>query len=400
MNTQIKQKVNSFDTINLTIPGDVINRDARNYSYDLKVNEETDELMQDNYGDCKQYKFIRDKKNHLGLGHCIYVPHRNIYDISISAKILKNKYPIGITKETIYVVIQALENYGIGDIEEKAFVELGEIRTCDNTFNIPVDNFENQKSIYQTFDALSSISAFGLKQKMKTFDADGEEFGDINGVVFKKDTRSNQQITFYYKIDEAFSQRGDKREHHQEVIMRKYGMESNEFFSAFEKTIRAELRLTSQDLMKKSFNLQKGPRNNVVLKDILESKSNAMLKKFNEFVSQKQTEKGMLQIEKRRRIKNALFGRDNFEKPTKQEMALRLWANAIYDYIEMTDGNYKAICAYVNNEFYNGTGLNNSMYEKIQILCKLYQNRDKEDIELGVLVKRYKEINKKIKELV
>jgi hypothetical protein len=125
-----------------------------------------------------------------------------------------------------------------------------------------------------------------------------------------------------------------------------------------------------------------------------------MLKKFNEFVSQKQTEKGMLQIEKRRRIKNALFGSDNFNKPTKQEMALRLWANAIYDYIEMTDGNYKAICAYVNNEFYNGTGLNNSMYEKIQILCKLYQNRDKEDIELGVLVKRYKEINKKIKELV
>lgn len=399
MQTQIKQKTNSFDTINLTIPGDVINRNPKNYSYELKVNEETNELMEENYGDCQQLKFIRDKKNHLGLGHCIYVPHRKIYDISISAKILRNKYPTGITKETIYDVIHALENYGIGDIEEEAFIELGEIRTCDNTFNIPLDDFVNSKSVYQTFDALSSISAYGLKQKMKTFDADGTEFGDINGVVFGKNTRKNQSITFYYKIDEAFSQRGDKRENHKEVIMRKYGMESNDFFSAFEQTIRAELRLTSQELIKKSYNLQKGTRNNVVLKDILYSKSNAMLKKFNEYVSQKQTEKGMLIIEKRNRIKNALFGEIK-GKPTKQEMALRLWANAIYDYIEMTDGDYKATCAYVNNEWYNGTGLNNSMYEKIQILCKLYQNRNKPDGELGVLVRRYKEINKKIKQLV
>jgi hypothetical protein len=117
MNTQITQKTNSFDTINLTIPGDVINRNTSNYFSNLKVNEETEQLMLENHGDCQQIKFNRDKKKHLGLGHCIYVPHRNIYDISISAKILREKYPIGITKETIYDVIQALENYGIGDIE-------------------------------------------------------------------------------------------------------------------------------------------------------------------------------------------------------------------------------------------------------------------------------------------
>jgi putative component of toxin-antitoxin plasmid stabilization module len=88
MNTQITQKTNSFDTINLTIPGDVINRNTSNYFSNLKVNEETEELMLENHGDCQQIKFNRDKKKHLGLGHCIYVPHRNIYDISILCAVL------------------------------------------------------------------------------------------------------------------------------------------------------------------------------------------------------------------------------------------------------------------------------------------------------------------------
>ena len=123
MKTQITQKVNSFDTLNLTIPGGVINRTKCNYSSDLQVNEETMEIMNKNYGeDAEQIKFNRDKKKHLGLGHCIYVPHRDIYDISISAKILRDKYPIGITRETIYDVIQELENYGITFTEKHSII--------------------------------------------------------------------------------------------------------------------------------------------------------------------------------------------------------------------------------------------------------------------------------------
>ena len=400
MKTQITQKVNSFDTLNLTIPGDVINRTKRNYSSDLQVNEETMEIMNERYGaDAEQIKFNRDKKKHLGLGHCIYVPHRDIYDISISAKILRDKYPIGITRETIYDVIQELENYGIGDIEPEAFIKHGEIRSMDNTFNIEIDNCESDKDIYQMFDAISCISAVGIKQKIRTFEADGTEFGNINGVVIKKDTKQNQQITFYYKIDEAFSGRGNSRNNAKEVISRKYGMNVDDFYRAFQKSIRVELRLQSQVLLKKAFNLPNSTRDNVVLSQLLNSKSNAMLKKFDEFVSHKQTEKGMLAIEKKRTIKNVMLS-----KPTgsgdKMDIQLRLWATALYDIIEMTDGDYKTLCTYVRNEWYNGKTLNNASYEKIQILVKLYQNRNKNNDELGVLVKKYKEMTKKIKQLV
>jgi hypothetical protein len=66
----------------------------------------------------------------------------------------------------------------------------------------------------------------------------------------------------------------------------------------------------------------------------------------------------------------------------------------------MTDGDYKTLCTYVRNEWYNGKTLNNASYEKIQILVKLYQNRNKNNDELGVLVKKYKEMTKKLKQLV
>lgn len=397
MNTQIKQKTNSFDTINLTIPGDVINRNTSNYFSNLKVNEETEELMLENHGDCQQIKFNRDKKKHLGLGHCIYVPHRNIYDISISAKILREKYPIGITKETIYDVIKALENYGIGDIEPEAFIEQGEIRTLDNTFNIKIDDFQNTKSIYDMFDALSLVAISGAKGKMKTYDADGSEFGEINGVVFGKDTRKNQSITFYYKPDEAFSQRGDKRENHKEVIMRKYGMDSREFFSAFDNTIRAELRLTSQDLMKNSFNLPRKRNSNVVLRDILNSKTNAMLYKFNDYVNERQTELGMKRIIDKQ-LKVELYKVNGYGK--KMDLSLRLWGGHLNDVIEMTNGDKKKVCDYASKVFYDGVSLNTDMRRKVNVLIQIWKQKDKSNLEIMDYIGKYKEITKKIKHLV
>lgn len=399
MKTQTTQKVNSFDTINLTIPGDVINRNKSNYNYDLKVNEATEELMLERYGECQQLKFNRDKKNHLGLGHCIYVPHRDIYDISISAKILRNKYPIGITKNTIYDVIQALEKYGIGEIEEEAFIGLGEIRTLDNTFNIPINNYESKKEITETLSALAAISVQGIKTKLKTYQADGEEFANINGVVLTKDTRKNQSITFYYKPDEAFSQRGDKRENHKEVIERKYGMDSAEFFLQFDNTIRAELRLTSQVMIKKSFNLPIATRNNVKLKDVLESKSNAMLYKFNDFVSHLQSEKVMKRLEKTASVKSKYLSDREVDK---KSTSLFLWANLLNDLIVETDGNNKVVSDYVKKQVYGNANLtlSDTIKDTIKTLITIHKTRGIEEYEIGTYITRYREITNKIKELV
>ena len=322
MTTQITQKVNSFDTIHFSIPEDVINRNKSNFSVEYKVNEETMELLEKDYSGLTQIHFIKNK-NHLGLGHCTYVPHRNIYDVKISAKILREKYPTGITKDTIYDVINALEKYGIGVIEPEAFIERAEIRTCDNTFNIPVDNFTGEESIYECFSALSAFAVRGRKQKMNTFEADGVKNKEINGVVFGKNTRQNQSLTFYYKVDEAFANPEDKRNNPEPVIMRKFGMDYKEFFAYFENKIRAELRLTSQVLMKNSFNLPKKTRNNVVLKDLLYSKSNAMLKKFNEYVSERQTEIQMKKREKEEIILNTYCPeKDIFDE---NERLLYMW---------------------------------------------------------------------------
>jgi hypothetical protein len=65
MNTQITQKVNSFDTIHFSIPEDVINRNKSNFSVEYKLNEETMELLEKDYSGLTQIHFIKNK-NHLG----------------------------------------------------------------------------------------------------------------------------------------------------------------------------------------------------------------------------------------------------------------------------------------------------------------------------------------------
>ncbi len=398
MNTQTTQKVNSFDTLHLTIPGDIINRNKSNFNQSFRVNEETMELLDEKYEGLTQIHFSKDK-THLGLGHCTYVPHREIYDIKISAKILRDKYPIGITKETIYNVIDTLEEYGIGDIEKEAFVKYAEIRTCDNTFNIPVDNFINQQTIYETFESLSAISVQGVKQKMNTFEADGSKNGDINGVVFGKNTRKNQSITFYYKVDEAFCNPEDKRENAKEVIMRKYGMDYRDFFQYFDDKIRAELRLTSQELIKKSFNLRKGTRDNVVLHDILESKSNAMLKKFNEYVSHKQSEIQMKRLERNKMLKDKYTISPKIDK---KEVSIILWGNMLNDIIESTNGNYKIVSDYVKKQIYGDSThvISDTIKETIHTLITIHNTKGKSNKEVGAYINRYREITKKIKQLV
>ena len=398
MTTQIKQKVNSFDTIHLSIPEDIINRHKSNFSVEYKVNEETMELLEKDYSGLTQIHFIKNK-NHLGLGHCTYVPHRNIYDVKISAKILREKYPTGITKNTIYDVINALEKYGIGDIEPEAFIERAEIRTCDNTFNIPVDNFTGEESIYECFSALSAFAVRGRKQKMNTFEADGVKNKEINGVVFGKNTRQNQSLTFYYKVDEAFANPEDNRNKPESVIMRKYGMDYKEFFAYFENKIRAELRLTSQVLMKNSFNLPKKTRNNVVLKDILYSKSNAMLKKFNEYVSERQTEIQMKKREKEEIILNTYCPeKDIFDE---NERLLYMWGVMLHDVIKASDGDVNYVLNYVRKKMkYKDGRISDTHLEKIQTLLNLYRIKKNKIYEVGVYINRYREINKKIKELV
>ena len=61
MNTQTTQKVNSFDTLHLTIPGDIINRNKSNFNQSFRVNEETMELLDEKYEGLTQIHFSKDK---------------------------------------------------------------------------------------------------------------------------------------------------------------------------------------------------------------------------------------------------------------------------------------------------------------------------------------------------
>jgi hypothetical protein len=179
--------------------------------------------------------------------------------------------------------------------------------------------------------------------------------------------------------------------------MRKYGMDSREFFSAFDNTIRAELRLTSQDLMKNSFNLPRKRNNNVVLRDVLNSKTNAMLYKFNDFVSERQTEMGMKRMIKEQ-MKVQLYKGNGYSK--KMELSLVLWGGHLNDVIEMTQGDKKKVCDYASKVYYDGVSLNTDMRRKINTLIQIWKQKDKSNLEIMDYIGKYKEITKKIKHLV
>lgn len=216
-----------------------------------------------------------------GLNTFTYVPKYDYFDFNISAKLLRENYYRGITKDTIPQVCKSLiDNDIVSDVDISEFIQRAKVLRADNTFNIEIEG----QFTADYYDALSLIITQGSKGKIDVY---GEKGDRVNGVVVGKDTKVLQKITIYDKIEEARVKLKSKLGSFETNIKNEYGMDAQSFRDYFNKKLRIELRVNDYEKLRKFYtNRSKGE---VYLYDLLFSENNAILYQWNQFVSSRDT---------------------------------------------------------------------------------------------------------------
>jgi hypothetical protein len=184
---------NQFDTLRIKIPSSAFEKvDFSKFQRKIKVNVETGEIDNDLSGE--NYWLEETGK---GLNSFTYVPHLEIFDCQISAKILGEDYYKGIRGTTIQKVVSTIQDRGIvsGNFDMNTFLEKSQVLRADNTFNIPLTDGEIS-DYYEAIELIASKSKLG---KIDTF----VEGTSCTGIVLGKNTKKLQKITIYNKIEEA-----------------------------------------------------------------------------------------------------------------------------------------------------------------------------------------------------
>lgn len=268
----------SFDTLKLKVPAECFtNINWENFSVPTKHNASTFELV-----DEQVTQVLLDTKHDIkGLNTFTYVPQYDIFDLQISAKILREDYYQGITKNTISKVCETLINNDIvSDVDMSEFIQNAQVLKADNTFNISVE----EAMIADYYDALSLVITQGTKGKIDVY---GDRGDRVNGVVVGKDTKVLQKITIYDKMEEARVKLKSSIGSFDDNVKREYGMDGQAFREYFNNKLRIELRVNDFNKLRKFYtNRSKG---NVYLYDLLFSENNAILYQWNQFVSSRDT---------------------------------------------------------------------------------------------------------------
>jgi hypothetical protein len=268
----------SFDTLKLKVPAECFtNINWGRFSVPTKHNASTLELVEEPIT-----QVLLDSKSEIkGLNTFTYVPHLNLFDLQISAKILREDYYQGITKHNISKVCQTLtDNDIVSGVDISEFIQTAQVLKADNTFNIPIE----EAMIADYYDALSLVITQGTKGKIDVY---GDRGDRVNGVVVGKDTKVLQKITIYDKMEEARVKLKSSFGSFDDNVKREYGMEGQAFRDYFNNKLRIELRVNDFNKLRKFYtNRSKG---NVYLEDLLFSENNAILYQWNQFVSSTDT---------------------------------------------------------------------------------------------------------------
>jgi hypothetical protein len=275
---------NQFDTLRIKIPSSTFEKvDFSKFQRKIKVNVETGEIDNDLSGE--NYWLEETGK---GLNSFTYVPHLEIFDCQISAKILGEDYYKGIRGTTIQKVVSTIQDRGIvsGNFDMNTFLEKSQVLRADNTFNIPLTDGE----ISDYYEAIELIASKGKLGKIDTYT--NNTF--CTGITLGKNTKKLQKITIYNKIEEAKSiwqspqYRGVQ---FGAMVEKEYGMKYPDFRNYFGNRMRVELRVNDFDKLRKFYTDRK--KGEIFLEDLLLSDKNAILYQYQQFVSEKDSKTAM-----------------------------------------------------------------------------------------------------------
>jgi hypothetical protein len=275
---------NQFDTLRIKIPSSTFEKvDFSKFQRKIKVNVETGEIDNDLSGE--NYWLEETGK---GLNSFTYVPHLEIFDCQISAKILGEDYYKGIRGTTIQKVVSTIQDRGIvsGSFDMNTFLEKSQVLRADNTFNIPLTDGE----ISDYYEAIELIASKGKLGKIDTYT--NNTF--CTGITLGKNTKKLQKITIYNKIEEAKSiwqspqYRGVQ---FGTMVEKEYGMKYPDFRNYFANRMRVELRVNDFDKLRKFYTDRK--KGEIFLEDLLLSDKNAILYQYQQFVSEKDSKTAM-----------------------------------------------------------------------------------------------------------
>lgn len=274
---------NQFDTLRIKVPSSTFSKiDFSKFQRRIKVNVETGEINDNDLGADSMWL----EETGRGLNTFTYVPHLEIFDTQISAKILGEDYYKGIKGETINKIFQSLEDRGIVEgIDATQFIEKSQVLRADNTFNIQLEG--DPTEYYEAIELIASKSKLG---KIDTF----VEGTSCTGIVLGKNTKKLQKITIYNKIEEAKAiLRSSTYSSYNlpEMVEKEYGMKYSSFSSYFSDRMRVELRVSDFDKLRRFYTEKR--KGDVMLEDLLLSKKNAILYQYQQMVSEKDSKTAM-----------------------------------------------------------------------------------------------------------
>lgn len=304
-NTQMKTKelktLNRFDTLRLKTPGKVFEGVEWNKFHNrVKVNSATKQIDTEDLGNNSLWYSDTGK----GISSFTYIPHLDMWDINLSAKVLREKYYEGICLDSMDKLFSEIVDRGIcKKVNEMDFISDTQVLKADNTFNIEVKG-----DIADYYDALELVISKGRLGRVDTY-SDGKS---CSGIVLGKNTAKLQKITIYNKLHESkVVCSGSKYAGvpYNQAVEREYGMKYDDFISYFENKIRMELRVTDFQKLRKFYtHLNKG---DVYLEDLLTSQNNAIHYQWNQMVREKDTKEAIdflnLQLEDKRNYKLGSF---------------------------------------------------------------------------------------------
>lgn len=372
-----------FDTIKLHIPEEAISKLDKSF-YHIPYNANAQSLISSAKGSDVQ-TILTDTGQ--GLNHAIHSSSKKIYDIQISAKILREDYWQGINLDNIEKVVNTIEKRMHCEIDTTHFIEKGHILKCDNTFNIPITN-----NIEEYMEALDLLCVTGERAKMQVY-SDEQISSVINSVVIKGDTNFQQKLTFYNKLREAEAVcRKIKGNNYGEKVEKEYGMKYDDFVSYFNNKIRCELKITNWEQMRKFFTNKK--KGNVYLQEILLSKRNNIEYQWQRFVKEKDTKIGLQAIDEMYMIKK-LYSSDFKEAA---------YAHMLKPVIEAYKGDEEKVKKDIKKLFYaDATRISPTILKTLLKMCATYKIQNKRAKIGGLFVNKlgenFKELEKQIKEI-
>jgi hypothetical protein len=113
---------------------------------------------------------------------------RDRMTVEMSAKILGEKYPAGITLETVERIPRAINEAGAFQVDAAAFLDGAEVLRCDVAVNLPVQDVQ---------ESLRHLHLLGVNDRYHT------RAYERDGIVFTREAKTApERLTFYDKFGE------------------------------------------------------------------------------------------------------------------------------------------------------------------------------------------------------